>query len=241
MEASQRVFCRIEKKYRLSEAQYHVLREQLNACMVPDAISHYTPVQSLLRHARLPPDPRIHRKTRIQGKTPGAQLRHRRSRRHGLCRNQEEVPWCRVQAADPDVLCARGRLPDTRNGFGAGGPDRPGKSAGSSPSIIQCPKSSLPTSGKALTDPDDPGFRLTFDSEIRCRTDNLTLSSGTGGELLLEPGERIMEVKAVGGMPLWMSRLLDEQHLYPTSFSKYGTYYTTRLLPRILKGATASA
>ena len=34
-----------------------------------------------------------------------------------------------------------------------------------------------------------------------------------------------MEVKIPGAMPLWMSRLLDENQAFPTSFSKYGAYY----------------
>jgi hypothetical protein len=34
-----------------------------------------------------------------------------------------------------------------------------------------------------------------------------------------------MEVKTLGGMPLWMTRALGENKIYPTSFSKYGTCY----------------
>ena len=34
-----------------------------------------------------------------------------------------------------------------------------------------------------------------------------------------------MEVKTSGGIPLWMSRVLTQNHLYKTSFSKYGAAY----------------
>ena len=34
-----------------------------------------------------------------------------------------------------------------------------------------------------------------------------------------------MEIKTSGGIPLWMSRVLTQQKLYKTSFSKYGTAY----------------
>lgn len=34
-----------------------------------------------------------------------------------------------------------------------------------------------------------------------------------------------MELKTSGGIPLWMSRVLTEQKLYKTSFSKYGAAY----------------
>lgn len=31
-------------------------------------------------------------------------------------------------------------------------------------------------------------------------------------------------------MPLWMSTLLDRLHIFPASFSKYGTYYQQQIL-----------
>ena len=34
-----------------------------------------------------------------------------------------------------------------------------------------------------------------------------------------------MEIKTSGGIPLWMSEALTRNHLYKTSFSKYGTAY----------------
>ncbi|MGI6221347.1 MAG: VTC domain-containing protein [Coriobacteriales bacterium] len=46
-----------------------------------------------------------------------------------------------------------------------------------------------------------------------------------GPEELLEPGESIVEIKAVGAYPLWLVRALDECDAYPTSFSKYGEAY----------------
>ncbi len=34
-----------------------------------------------------------------------------------------------------------------------------------------------------------------------------------------------MELKFEGGAPLWLTRLLSENQIFPTSFSKYGSYY----------------
>lgn len=34
-----------------------------------------------------------------------------------------------------------------------------------------------------------------------------------------------MELKTAGAIPLWMTRLLTDEKIYPTSFSKYGTFY----------------
>ncbi len=34
-----------------------------------------------------------------------------------------------------------------------------------------------------------------------------------------------MEIKAPGAMPLWLCELLSRFEIYPSRFSKYGTYY----------------
>lgn len=72
---------------------------------------------------------------------------------------------------------------------------------------------------------EDAGFRVTFDTNIRWRTDNLDLAGPAIGTQLLEPDWYLMEVKTAGAIPLWFSRILDELELYPASFSKYGRAY----------------
>ncbi|MCR4870572.1 MAG: polyphosphate polymerase domain-containing protein [Atopobiaceae bacterium] len=69
----------------------------------------------------------------------------------------------------------------------------------------------------------DRDFRVTFDRNIRWRTERLSLSEDTDGEQLLEPGFSLMEVKCAGAMPLWLVRELSAMRLFKTSFSKYGT------------------
>ncbi|MBS6517304.1 MAG: polyphosphate polymerase domain-containing protein [Clostridium sp.] len=69
------------------------------------------------------------------------------------------------------------------------------------------------------------GLRITFDEDIRFRTDVLTLDSEPWGTKLLKTGQVLMELKAPGAIPLWMVRLLTDMKLYKTSFSKYGTAY----------------
>ena len=78
---------------------------------------------------------------------------------------------------------------------------------------------------------DDSNLRITFDSNIRSRTDNLDLKLGDAGELLFKEEVYLMEIKAVGGLPLWLVKILDELKIYPTSFSKYGNVYK-KLLKR---------
>lgn len=74
---------------------------------------------------------------------------------------------------------------------------------------------------------EESGLRITFDTHIRSRTDRLDLRERDDGEPLLPDGEWVMEIKASGAMPLWLTALLTEQKIYPSSFSKYGKAYTT--------------
>lgn len=68
-------------------------------------------------------------------------------------------------------------------------------------------------------------LRITFDSNIIWREEDLRLGSGTWGNQLLEDGWKLMEIKIPGVMPLWLSHILDELDIYPVSFSKYGMAY----------------
>lgn len=72
---------------------------------------------------------------------------------------------------------------------------------------------------------EDRNFRVTFDTNIRWRTDNLCLDGPTEGTRLLEPDWYLMEVKTSGAVPLWFSKILDDLAIYPASFSKYGVAY----------------
>ena len=70
-----------------------------------------------------------------------------------------------------------------------------------------------------------PGFRVTFDCSIRCRESDLSLKSDPYGIPVLKEGMFLMELKCPGAIPMWMTKVLSEEHLYKTSFSKYGTAY----------------
>ncbi len=76
---------------------------------------------------------------------------------------------------------------------------------------------------------DDPELRITFDTNIRTRRDNLTLSAGDYGTSLLDERLYIMEIKSSGAVPMWLVRILSDMHIYPHSFSKYGNDYKRRL------------
>lgn len=80
-------------------------------------------------------------------------------------------------------------------------------------------------------------FRVTFDTGIRARRENIRLEKGMEGIPLLEKGLWLMEVKISGAAPLWFTHLLSEFKLFAVSFSKYGTEYKKYLLQQnMLKG-----
>ncbi len=76
-------------------------------------------------------------------------------------------------------------------------------------------------------------FRVTFDDTILCRLEDLSLESPVYGTPLLPEGMVLMEIKCSGGIPLWMTHVLSQEHIYQTSFSKYGTAYKTMIFPQL--------
>ena len=80
---------------------------------------------------------------------------------------------------------------------------------------------------------DGSDFRVTFDDTILCRQEDLSLESEVYGTPILPEGKVLMEIKCSGGIPLWMTKILSEEHIYKTSFSKYGTAYQTIIFPQL--------
>ena len=76
-------------------------------------------------------------------------------------------------------------------------------------------------------------FRVTFDDNILCRLEDISLESSVYGTPLLPEGMVLMEIKCSGGIPLWMTHVLSKEQIYKTSFSKYGTAYQTMIFPHL--------
>lgn len=79
-------------------------------------------------------------------------------------------------------------------------------------------------------------FRVTFDDNILCRQEDLSLEADVWGTPILEEDKVLMEIKCSGGIPLWMAHVLSQEHIYKTSFSKYGTAYQTMIFPNTKGG-----
>ena len=84
---------------------------------------------------------------------------------------------------------------------------------------------------------DGSDFRVTFDDNILCRQEDLSLESAVYGTPILPEGKVLMEIKCSGGIPLWMTQVLSKEKIYKTSFSKYGTAYQTLIYPKLKEEA----
>lgn len=80
---------------------------------------------------------------------------------------------------------------------------------------------------------DNGDFRVTFDENILCRREELSLEAPVWGTPLLPESMVLMEIKCSGGIPLWMVQALSAAQIYKTSFSKYGKAYQTIIYPQL--------
>ncbi len=79
---------------------------------------------------------------------------------------------------------------------------------------------------------EDSGLRITFDTDIRWRDEDLDLRCGDYGQPVLQEQQVLMEIKMPGTCPLWLAHILNDNGIYPTSFSKYGTCYKNFIISR---------
>ena len=87
----------------------------------------------------------------------------------------------------------------------------------------------------ALIGKEQARLRITFDTDIHFRLDQLNYFNPDKGNIILGQDKVVMEIKTIGGMPLWLVQLLSENKIYPTSFSKYGRCYTDYIMKQTEK------
>ena len=80
----------------------------------------------------------------------------------------------------------------------------------------------------AFVDNEDSDIRITFDTNIRYRINDLDMRKETEGEQLLTDDHIMLEIKSPGYIPLWLAQKLDELNIRREKFSKYGKIYETR-------------
>lgn len=225
MQEAQSVFERIEKKYMLEGRQYEALAEALSGRMAQDAYGlhtvsnlYYDTEEYALIRASLE-KPVYKEKLRVRGY---GQLRSDSTVFVELKKKFKGVVYKRrvplsLPEANAYLLCGvqprpHGQILREVDAFMAfhGHPT---------------PRAFIAYDRVALSSPDDPGLRLTFDRNIRYRSHALDLSQGAWGAPVLRDGQVLLEIKIPGAMPLWLSRLLSALAIFPVSFSKYGVCY----------------
>ena len=77
---------------------------------------------------------------------------------------------------------------------------------------------------------DGSDLRITIDSNILARMDDIDLTSELGGHKVLPEGYTLMEIKTMYGYPPWLVELLDSNCLYKSSFTKYGNAFKEMVL-----------
>ena len=87
------------------------------------------------------------------------------------------------------------------------------------------PKIYVAYNREAYISKEDSELRITFDSNLRSRFIDLDLKLGDSGKLYFDKPMYIVEIKTLGSIPLFLTKILSELKIYPTSFSKVGAIY----------------
>ena len=229
MAETQLTFKRYEKKYLLSPEQYRALRASLEGRIRPDQFAHSTVCSiyfdderfSLIRHSL--DGPVYKEKLRLRSyNVPDEngevfiELKKKFKgivyKRRVAMTNRQAVAYLAGLAPAPEP----GQITHEIDFFLRSHQLRPR-------AFIACDRS-------AYVAVDNDELRVTFDENLRWREDRLDLCAGSDGQLMLRPGEVLMELKIPNAAPMWLARLLSELRIFPTSFSKYGTCFRDQLL-----------
>ena len=224
--ANQHIFKRIEKKYLLSEEQYQALRERIAGMAEVDAygrtdilnIYYDTPDCLLIRRSLDKPVYKEKLRLRTYG-TPDANatsfIELKKKYKGVVYKRRMEAPYARALSQ----LAPGGHLSDDSQ----------------IAREIEYFKSVYPGIGPrmaisyeriAMAGTEDPELRLTFDTNIRYRTNHLDLRYGNEGTDIMQPGQHLLEIKVAGAMPIELAHILSELKIFSTSFSKYGQAFS---------------
>ena len=224
--AYQKVFKRTEIKYLLSEEQYKALRQRLSGIAAVDAYGE-TDILNIYYDT---PDFRLIR-TSLEKPVYKEKLR---LRTYGTPRDNASTSFIEIKKKYKGVVYKR-RIDAP---YGAAkrylNNERDLSDQSQIKKEIDAMKSLYAGLGPAMAISyrriamagiEDPNLRITFDRNIRWRTEDLDLFAGPKGEELLLPGQHLMEVKIANAFPMELARIFSELGIFPASFSKYGRGY----------------
>lgn len=81
----------------------------------------------------------------------------------------------------------------------------------------------------ALFGKNDKSLRITFDRNLTANENTDILRTDSNGDFIVTPDTRIMEIKISGATPLWLTKILTENKIYRSSFSKFGRNFQNGL------------
>lgn len=84
----------------------------------------------------------------------------------------------------------------------------------------------------AYFEKDNPDLRISFDINIRSRRYDVALEKGDYGDMLLDDGVYLMEIKTGKAKPMWLCSELSRLGIRRESVSKYGTEYARYIKAR---------
>lgn len=218
------VFKRVEKKYLLTEEQYRALSERLSLSMQQDQYGlhticniYYDTDQFELIRASIE-KPQYKEKLRL--------------RSYGIPKKEDKV-FLEIKKKWKGVVYKRRVSMTLEEAEACLEHGRPLSQEGQIEREIDYfirfhqpkPKMYIAYDREAYVGREDSTLRITFDQNIRSRTEDLQLEMGDAGKLLLERGSRLMEIKVSQAFPLWLAKALSELEIFPVSFSKYGSIY----------------
>lgn len=229
MSQYQGTFQRVEKKYLLNESQYKCLQVRLEGQIVPDQYGQSTvcnlyfdtPDRRLIRASLRGPAYKEKLRLRSYG-VPEASTTvfpELKKKYHGVVYKRrvdltyKEAAAYLCKGTHPEKSCQILNEMDWFMQFYKG----------------IAPAMFISYERSAFYGIDEPGLRLTFDSRILWREEELRLDRGVWGTPLLDQGQVLLEVKIPGAMPVWLAQQLDALNIFPVSYSKYGTAYKRSL------------
>ncbi len=220
--ANSGVFRRVEKKYTVTTAQMELLVQALSPYLCPDDYHRYTlcnvyydtPNNDLIRRSVEKPVFKEKLRLRSYGVPTEEQnifLEIKRKYDGTVYKRRIEAPFRDIMEYMEKGICpACGQIFCEIEYFR---------------SIYDLvPKILIAYDRWAFRGREDKSLRLTFDSNIRYRTENVSLLCDEG-QPLMEGDLHIMEIKANGAIPREMAKILCRMEIFPSSFSKYGVAY----------------
>ena len=224
MGEAQSCFKRVEKKYLLTEKQYKAMIAGMKPYVVPDAYSHYTICNIYYDTA----DFQLIR-TSLEKPVYKEKLR---VRSYGVPADWDKV-FVELKKKYEGVVYKRRITLEYREAarYLAGGTLRqPSQISREIDWFMRCyrpgPAAFIGYDREAYAGKENPALRVTFDTNLRGRDWDVDLRAGDHGDLIIPRSTILMELKIPGSAPMWLARLLSENQIFSTSFSKYGRYYT---------------